>query len=206
MFVAQGLKVFGKAYEADMVTGTSLMSVPEQQASGSVDWSKSVGAELTTSWTHEKATVQINHAGQGNPWVGVQGLTAVPLKAPRGQGLSIEKEVRNLMRESGYQAGDVIEVTLKLSSSGMVNNVAMLDPIPAGSNILSEAYGSYSSGQKSYSGYKFYFEVVPSGITTVKYQFQLNNPGTFKLPPTRAEALYAPSIFGETPNASFVIK
>jgi uncharacterized protein YfaS (alpha-2-macroglobulin family) len=29
----------------------------------------------------------------------------------------------------------------------------------------------------------------------------LNNPGDFLLPPTRVEALYAPEVFGELPNA-----
>ncbi|WP_413613279.1 alpha-2-macroglobulin family protein [Bdellovibrio sp. HCB-110] len=204
--VAQGLKTFARSYESEIVTGSSLVAIPEERANGSVDWSKSSSVEVATPWTHNKATVQVSHAGQGSPWVGVQGLTAVPLTAPRGLGLSVEKNIRNVNRESGYQAGDVIEVTLRIQASGTVGNVAMQDPIPAGSNILSDAYGSYSSGQKSYSGYKFYFEVLPSGVTTVKYQFQLNNPGTFKLPPTRAEALYTPSVFGEAPNATFIVK
>jgi uncharacterized protein YfaS (alpha-2-macroglobulin family) len=35
---------------------------------------------------------------------------------------------------------------------------------------------------------------------------RLNNPGTFGLPPTRVEALYAPSSFGALPNAAVVVK
>ena len=30
---------------------------------------------------------------------------------------------------------------------------------------------------------------------------RLNNVGDFALPPTRVEAMYAPEMFGETPNA-----
>ena len=30
---------------------------------------------------------------------------------------------------------------------------------------------------------------------------RLNNAGDFALPPTRVEALYAPEMFGEVPNA-----
>jgi len=206
MSVAQGLKVFARSYEAETVTGSSTLSIPEEQVYGSVDWSRTAGSEIKAPWIHNKATIQITHAGEGKPWVGVQGLTAVPLTVPRGQGLAVEKELHNITRESGYQAGDVIEVTLKIHSGTDVNNIAMLDPIPAGSNILSEAYGYYSSGQKSYSGYKFYFERLSSGVTTVKYQYQLNNPGTFKLPPTRAEGLYTPSIFGEVPNTALTVK
>jgi uncharacterized protein YfaS (alpha-2-macroglobulin family) len=29
----------------------------------------------------------------------------------------------------------------------------------------------------------------------------LNNAGTFSLPPSRVEAMYAPEMFGEVPNA-----
>lgn len=206
MSVAQSLKAFGRTYESEAVTGMSLVSIPEQQQSGSIDWSKTFTFDLNAPWTANTATVEVTHSGKGNPWIGIQGLTAVPLIAPRGQGLSIEKELKNITRDSGYQTGDVIEVTLKINSSDNINNAAMHDPIPAGSNILSDAYGSYSSGQKTYSGYKFYFELLYAGATTVKYQYQLNNPGIFKLPPTHAEALYMPSVFAENPNSSITVK
>ena len=204
--VAEGLKAFGRSYEAAEVTGSAMISVTEEQKSKNVDFTQASSGSLSTPWTGSQATVQITHSGQGQPWVAVEALTAVPLTAPHSQGLAVDKEMKNLTRNSGYQAGDVIEVTLTLHASSAVKHVAMQDPIPAGSNILSDAYGYFSSGQKSYSGYKLYFESLPNGATVVKYQFQLNNPGSFKLPPTRAEALYMPSVYGETPNATMVIQ
>lgn len=210
--VAQGLKAFGRFYEAEAVGGFSVVTLPEQQVQKTVDWNKSKSLDVVAPWIQPKATVQISHQGSGHPWVGIQALAAVPLSAPRGQGLSIEKEIRNITQDakvsagSVLHAGDILEVSLNISSSGSVSHAALLDPIPAGSNILNEAYGDYSSGQKSYSGYKFYFGVLAAGITQVKYQFQLNNPGHFKLPPTRVEALYMPSVFGEVPNPALVVK
>jgi hypothetical protein len=38
------------------------------------------------------------------------------------------------------------------------------------------------------------------------YAIRLNQPGTFELPSTRVEALYAPELFGETPNAPFEVR
>ena len=35
----------------------------------------------------------------------------------------------------------------------------------------------------------------------MQYTVRLNNAGSFALPPTRVEALYAPEMFGEMPNA-----
>ena len=34
---------------------------------------------------------------------------------------------------------------------------------------------------------------------------RLNNPGRFALPPTRVEAMYAPEMFGESPNAGIEV-
>ena len=33
----------------------------------------------------------------------------------------------------------------------------------------------------------------------------MNNPGSFGLPATRVEAMYAPEMFGEAPNAQVVV-
>jgi len=35
---------------------------------------------------------------------------------------------------------------------------------------------------------------------------RLNNPGKFDLPATRVEALYAPEMFGESPNEGVQVK
>lgn len=205
-WVAGGLKKFGTAYETTAVTGTALITVMETKETATVDFGQKATGALTAKWPDQTATLQLTHAGQGNPWLSVQTLAAVPLKAPRGQGLLVEKTIRNISRDTGYQAGDIVEVELKLNAAAVVHHVAMLDPIPAGANIVGEAYGYYSSGEKSYRGYRFYFEALDQGVTIVKYQYQLNNPGTFKVPPTRAEGLYMPEVHGETPNAVMEVK
>lgn len=206
MNVASGLKNFAEKYENEVVTGVSTITVAEQNAIADVDFGKQQERTFKTNWTSEKANVKVQHSGQGQPWMSLQTLAAVPLTTPRGQGLMVEKVVRNVTRGSGYQAGDMIEVTLNINASSSMTHVALHDPIPAGANILGEAYGSYSSGEKSYSGYKLYFTVLPIGMISVKYQYQLNNPGTFKLPPTRAEGIYLPGVYGEVPNAPMTVE
>jgi uncharacterized protein YfaS (alpha-2-macroglobulin family) len=39
----------------------------------------------------------------------------------------------------------------------------------------------------------------------VEYTLRLNQSGSFQLPPTRVEALYAPEMMGEIPNAEMVV-
>lgn len=206
MSVATGLKNFAAKYETEAVRGSAVVAVKEENASASVDFDKSQEGSLKTAWNSDKANVTVNHAGSGQPWMSLQTLAAVPLTAPRGQGLSVEKTVRNMTRGAGYQAGDLIEVTLTISASSSMTHVAMHDPIPAGANIMGEAYGSYSAGEKSYAGYKLYFTVLPIGTISVKYQYQLNNPGQFKMPPTRVEGLYMPGVYGEAPNATITVE
>ena len=117
------------------------------------------------------------------------------------------KEVTNLTTADGsFNTGDLIKVTVKITTPSAVNHVALFDPIPSGSNILGDGFGAaISSAQKTYSGYKAYFGYLPSGETSVSYQYQLNNPGSFQVAPTRAEALYEPGLFGEVPNGTIEV-
>jgi hypothetical protein len=206
VFVAQGLRGFERAFDSEPVAGTGVIAIPEEKATATATWSKEDSIDMVSGWTGNNATVQVTQTGTGKPWVGIQALTAVPLTAPRSQGLAVEKSIKNMSRATGLQTGDIIEVTLNINASSNVAHVALMDPIPAGANIMADGYGYFDSGEKSYSGYKFYFSELQLGVTVVKYQYQLNNPGTFKLPPTRAQGLYMPGVYGEAPNATMTVK
>lgn len=206
MNLALGLEAFANRYEMATVSGTGQIAVSQSNDRTEINWSETNKSTLKTAWKENESVIDVQHRGQGLPWVGVQALAAVPLNAPLAQGVSVEKTLRNLNRENGYQAGDVIEVELTLNAAARLSHLALRDPIPAGSNILSEAYGDYSSGQKRYSGYWLYFSSIPAGVSKVKYQFQLNNPGTFKMAPTRVEGIYMPSVFAEIPNTALTVK
>ena len=52
-------------------------------------------------------------------------------------------------------------------------------------------------------GIRAYFRYVPKGTFVTEYTVRLNNPGTFNLPATRVEAMYAPEMFGEIPNVAW---
>ena len=60
--------------------------------------------------------------------------------------------------------------------------------------------------ERSFEAFRAYYQYLPKGSAQVEYTVRLNNPGTFQLPPTRVEALYAPEMFGESPNARVSIK
>jgi uncharacterized protein YfaS (alpha-2-macroglobulin family) len=98
--------------------------------------------------------------------------------------------------------------------------VVVDDPIPAGASLLGSGLGRDSAianaGQardndeadyveRRFSGYRAYYSYVPRGHLKLQYRMRLNNPGSFQLPPTRVEALYAPGVFGQLPNPVFKV-
>jgi uncharacterized protein YfaS (alpha-2-macroglobulin family) len=207
MWVAAGLQGFSQKYEKVHVAGQANLQTAASGARQSVDWSTTDTSTMKTAWTSETDKVTLTNLGTGQPWLSVQAMTAVPLKEAANQGISLEKEVIDTTHPGAFEVGDLIEVTLKINSAANVSHVAVNDPIPGGSNIVGESYGfAVDSTQKSYKGYQLYFEQLPKGLVTVKYQYQLNNPGHFELAPTRAEALYLPSVFGALPNRALDVK
>ena len=55
--------------------------------------------------------------------------------------------------------------------------------------------------ERSFGGFRAYYAHVPRGRFHIDYTLRLNNAGEFALPATRVEAMYAPEVFGEAPNA-----
>jgi len=59
--------------------------------------------------------------------------------------------------------------------------------------------------ERGNDGFRAYFDWVPRGTFSVAYVMRLNTPGTFSLPPTHVEAMYAPAIHADVPNAPVTI-
>ncbi len=209
-WVLDGLEAFAAKFEAQPVSGTTTLANTESSVSSMIAWGQGEANKengFVTQWTDADAKVTVTHSGQGQPWVAITTKAAVPVKGSKTQGLKVSKTVKNITRQDGtYAAGDLIQVEIKIENPSSLSHVGVFDPIPAGANILSEGWGPYNYSQKTYEGYKLYFEFLAEGETTVSYQFQLNNPGTFQMPPTRAEALYEPGIYGALENSTIVVK
>jgi uncharacterized protein YfaS (alpha-2-macroglobulin family) len=92
--------------------------------------------------------------------------------------------------------------------------VAVSDPVPAGTTILGSGLGRDSAivaegernrrwpvfEERAFDAYRAYYDYLPKGKFVTEYTVRFNNEGNFRLPPTRVEALYAPEMFGESPN------
>ena len=224
---------FSKRFEKDPVTGTT-RAVVAYGPTAALSWGeKPQGGDLLLPWpmkevakdvTTVKHDLTVTQDGTGKPWLTVRSLAAVPLKAPFTSGYRItrtitpvEQKVKNV-----YSRGDVLRIRLDIDAQTDMTWVVVSDPVPGGATVLGSGLGRDSqlatSGEqrqgwtwpayeeKSFETYRSYYRFVPKGKFSTEYTVRLNNVGTFGLPPTRVEAMYAPEMYGEVPNAAVEVK
>ena len=184
------------------------------------------GGKLSLPWPAAAGASELKlaHDGSGKPWVTVQSLAAVQLKQPFSSGYRIAKTIVPVeQKEKGaWSRGDIYRVNLEIDAQTDMTWVVVNDPIPAGATLLGSGLGrdsAIASGgerasgsawlayeERSFEFFRGYYEYVPKGKFTMSYTFRLNNAGQFQLPPTRVDALYAPEMFGESPNPAVTVK
>jgi hypothetical protein len=182
------------------------------------------GNTMWLPWGKKSApeALSVTHQGAGKPWLTLQSLAAVELKAPFNAGYQISRSVTPVEQAvpGKFTRGDVLRVTLEVNASADMTWVVITDPVPGGATIL----GSGSQGlgrdsqiatqgekregwawpafeERSFESFRSTYEFLPKGVMKLQYTVRLNNVGDFALPPTRVEAMYAPEMFGEAPNA-----
>jgi uncharacterized protein YfaS (alpha-2-macroglobulin family) len=222
------LERFANTYEATPVSG--IVSARLGTAEQSINLSTQNSGTMQLSWPTDTKSQPLNISsdGSGRPWVGIQSLAAIPLTAPRFAGFQIKRSVTPIeqtdktLAPGTYSRGDILRITLEITASNAMTWVALTDAIPAGASILGKGLGLDSqiatSGEKSdtnswlafqersQEAFRAYYEFVPQGVSKLQYTIRLNNSGTFSLPATRIEAMYAPEVFGETPNQPVVVR
>jgi alpha-2-macroglobulin len=217
------LKHFSETYEREPVTGSA--NVVTTGADGKpVSWTGPVPATVLQGWPQGRGTLTLRQLGGGKPWATIQSLAAVPLAAPLSSGYRIARTVTPVEQKTkgAWSRGDVYRVHLDIDAQSDMTWVVVDDPIPAGASVLGSGLGRdariATAGERrtgwtwpafeerTHAGYRAYYEWVPKGRFTVEYTVRLNNEGRFSLPPTRVEAMYAPEMFGEVPNAGVVVQ
>ena len=174
-------------------------------------------AAAVTPASHD--TLLVTQQGTGKPWLTLQSIAAVQLKAPFAAGYQIKKTITPVEQATPgvYTRGDILRIALEVNASADMTWVVISDPIPGGATILGGGLGRDSQiatqGEKkngagwaafeerSFEAFRSYYEYMPKGVVKMEYTVRLNNVGDFALPPSRVEAMYAPEMFGEVPNA-----
>lgn len=216
------LDKFAAKFESGKVAGRTVASAGG--APLAIDWAKQPdGGRLALPWPVGAATLNVVQEGSGKPWLTVQSLAAIPLKAPLSAGYTIARSVVAVEQKdkSKWSRGDVMRVRLEIDAQSDMTWVVVADPVPAGATVLGSGLGRDSAiaarserregnawlayEERSFEAWRASYEFMPRGKHVVEYTVRLNNPGRFGLPPTRVEAMYAPETFGEVPNAALEV-
>jgi uncharacterized protein YfaS (alpha-2-macroglobulin family) len=227
------VNAFSKRFEKDAVAGTTKAVLPDGPTAALAWAAKPHGDTLALPWPSKDTSrdvpavrhdLTVTQDGAGKPWMTIQSLAAVPLKAPFASGYRITRTITPIEQKvkNVYSRGDIVRIRLDIDAQTDMSWVVLTDPIPGGATVLGTGLGRDSQlattgeerqgwvwptyEEKSFEAYRSYYRYVPKGKFSTEYTIRLNNVGTFGLPQTRVEAMYAPEMFGESPNAAMEVK
>jgi alpha-2-macroglobulin len=217
------MEKFSAAFESTPVTGASAIHYGAREQK--VVWPLSgTSKQVDLPWQDGRASLDVNHVGSGRPWVMIRATAALPLQKPLSSGYKIKRSVTPVDQQVAgrWTRGDVARVRLELESQSDMAWVVVEDPIPGGASIIGSGLGGQSAlltreerregyawlafEERRFDSFRAYYRYVPKGRWVVEYTVRLNNPGQFLLPATRVEAMYAPEMFGESPNAAIAVE
>ncbi|MBX3668080.1 MAG: alpha-2-macroglobulin [Rhodocyclaceae bacterium] len=177
------------------------------------------GVDAHFDWPKGVEQLGLTHQGGGKPWAFIAARAALPLEAPLFAGYTVKRSVTPVEQKKpgAWSRGDVYRVQLEIEAQADMTWVVVSDPIPGGASVLGSGLGGDSttltrgeaaSGtarptftERAFEGYRAYYRYLPKGKFTTEYTVRLNNAGSFEMPATRVEAMYAPEVFGESPVA-----
>ncbi len=176
-------------------------------------------------WPSARTDLGLAHVGDGAPWVTLASIAAIPLKEPLSSGYALVRTVTPVQQKTAgtWNVGDIARVRLDVDAQTDMTWVALVDPIPPGATILGRGFGTDSTlatqgergsaagawptfDQRGSRDYRAFWQYLPKGKTSVEYTVRLNNAGTFAMPGSRAEAMYAPELFGELPGSTWSVQ
>jgi hypothetical protein len=211
------VRAFAARFESTPLTGSANASLAE--TSRVTEWAKHPDGEtVSLPWPESgRGTATLKQDGTGAPWATVSASAAIPLDKPFAAGIKVTRKfipVREA-HPGRHTRGDLVRVVIEFETGSDLTWVAVNDPIPAGSSIVGvfarngvplgldtpsdEAWPVYA--EAGFTGLRAYIDWLPRGHARLDYLVRLNTSGRFKMPATRVEAMYAPDIFGATPNA-----
>ncbi len=125
------------------------------------------------------------------------------------------------------RAGAKVRVRLTMIAESQRTHVALIDPLPAGLEVLNPAlattpdlpadpsavpvgwwwYGTWFDHQNLKDDrVEAFANLLPGGTYDYSYVARATTPGTFVTPPARAEEIYAPETFGRGATAKVIVE
>ncbi|MEN9931775.1 MAG: hypothetical protein RIS17_348, partial [Pseudomonadota bacterium] len=207
---------FAARFEREAVTGHTTIALGNSQRVAR--WPAPAPVILPAA----TGPLTLSHTGSGQPWALVSVSAAVPVTRPSASGLSLSRRLIPIRQAvpGRWSRGDVVAVRLTVQARADTAWVALTDPVPAGATILGGGLGGRSelldgggaeTGQppdwveRRTGAWRAYWQQLGSAPATIEYRIRLGSAGRFSLPPTRAEAMYAPDILAVLPGSRITV-
>ncbi|MET0403592.1 MAG: MG2 domain-containing protein [Cystobacter sp.] len=185
-----------------------------------------------TTWALVRAserkglTLKVAEKDQGKLYLVLSsdGVRANGVYRTGGEGLSLSRQYRNLdgavvdVKGAGMNLAELVyvEVTLKNTSGERIQNIALVDRLPAGWEIENARLGrggsvDWSSAESQWAAdyvnlrddrVEVFGSLNAGESKTVVYAVRAVTSGTFSLPPVEAEAMYDPRIWARDAGGS----
>lgn len=170
----------------------------------------------------QRLAVGIKKDGPGRLYYEIRLSYAAAKEPPaRDEGLAVLKKISNTAGDrfpAELKAGETYLVTLTVVSPKDRRFVVVTDPIPAGCEVVQTQFETESAQMsrilaaaqsKQENATFLHFEKyadrvalfadgLQAGEHTFQYLIRANQPGSFRMPATKAEEMYHPEIFGTT--------
>ena len=235
-FVLYALSDYLKKYESETPQFTARVRLVGEEVMSKLFTGRSTAVERKVvplaSYAEKQIKAEFVKEGPGTLYYGLrmnyypleyddareEGITVVKLMEPLTSGRSDAKKV---------PAGEVIKVTLTVIVPQDRHYVVVDDPLPAGMEAVNATFATTSAatammeeGEESADVWWYGFthtekqddrvllfaDWLPEGVHSYTYLMRATTPGTFTLPPTRAEEMYKPEVYGRTMGGKIKIE
>ncbi|MEM1096694.1 MAG: hypothetical protein AAGJ10_19010, partial [Bacteroidota bacterium] len=237
--VLDALRIYFERYETDdpnLVAEVQLagQSILQEAFQGrSLDVARAEVALDDISPQNQAVPLTINREGTGPLYYSLtlDTYTTAPVEA-RSAGLTVARTLRRLdergepenppLTDAGatltLEAGDLVQVTVRLTTPVARSYVVVDDALPAGLEALNTAFTTTASSIQQQSGMDTWWgsfnhtelrddrvllfaDYLRRGEHTYRYVARATTSGTFRHPPAQASLMYQPSIQGRTASS-----
>jgi hypothetical protein len=228
IYVVDALASYFKKYEHDTPKFKAVIAVEGREVLtrmfvGRSLETKRTSVPLSTLSKQQQARVSIGKEGTGRLYYGMR-MTYYPKGESEGrdEGVTVLRSVEPAEGPavSVFRAGMLLKVTVTVIAHQDRKYLVVEDPVPAGCEIVSTAFQTTASNlQERSSEYSAFTHVeryddkvalfadwMSAGIHSYTYLVRCIHAGTYSQPSTRAECMYEPEVFGQTPSGSVTIK
>ncbi len=234
-FVLYALSEYLRAVEKEAPQFTARVRLAGEELMRKAFMGRSTQVEKRTIslQPYQKKQVQVDFEkeGAGMLYYGMR-MTYFPVDVsePRDEGITVVKTVEPVTGGSAtaekIPAGELVKITLNVIVSKDCHYVVVDDPIPAGLEAVNVSLASTSAAvaqmetseeeeawwfgfthvEKHDDRVLLFGDWLASGVHTYSYLARATTKGTFTLPPTHAEQMYKPEVYGRTTSAKVKVE